>query len=101
MAIKPITSGHKPQGVMMDKEKLAVLILKHGFATGHGDTVADLINALDEQLTALAGKRVVIGNLRSLTEADNYNDYANKMVFWKGAQLTTVGNLLAECIENA
>jgi len=31
-------------------EELAKLMMKHGFATGHGDTISDLIREFDEQL---------------------------------------------------
>lgn len=37
-----------------DRESLAMLMMRHGFATGHGDTVADLIGELDAQLTESA-----------------------------------------------
>ncbi len=33
-----------------NREKLAALMMKHGFATGHGDTISDLVHTFDEQL---------------------------------------------------
>jgi energy-coupling factor transporter ATP-binding protein EcfA2 len=38
------------------REKLATLMLKHGLATGHGDTVEELLKELDWQLAELRAK---------------------------------------------
>ena len=35
---------------MSDKEKLAQWMIKKGYATGHGDTIEDLLNELDWQI---------------------------------------------------
>ena len=36
---------------MSDKEKLAQWMIRSGYATGHGDTIEDLLNELDWQIT--------------------------------------------------
>jgi hypothetical protein len=33
-----------------EREKLAAWMIKRGYATGHGDTIGDLLNELDEQI---------------------------------------------------
>jgi len=38
-------------------ELLASMMMRHGFAAGHGDTIADLIGELDAQLKEQAEKR--------------------------------------------
>ena len=40
---------------MNDKEKVAQWMIKQGFATGHGDSIEDLLKELDEQI----GRRMV------------------------------------------
>ena len=40
---------------MNDKEKVAQWMIKQGFATGHGDSIEDLLKELDEQI----GRRIV------------------------------------------
>ena len=35
---------------MTDKEKVAQWMIRSGYATGHGDTVEDLLNELEQQI---------------------------------------------------
>ena len=39
-----------------DREKVATWIIKHGFATGHGDTIDDLLAELSASIIGLSGK---------------------------------------------
>lgn len=41
---------------MSDRELLAQWMIRHGFATGHGDTVADLLKELSWQIEELRAK---------------------------------------------
>lgn len=38
---------------MNDVELVAALLMKHGFSTGHADTMAEVLEELDRQLTEL------------------------------------------------
>ena len=40
-----------------DRAQIAALMIAHGFTTGHGDTVADLLKELSPQLTQLRSDR--------------------------------------------
>lgn len=77
-------------------DKLATVMLEHGIATGHADTLDSLLAALSDGLRELRDIRVSAGNIKVLTEADNFNHYACKSVMWKGSNIGTVGNLLIE-----
>jgi hypothetical protein len=39
-----------------DKERLAIWMIQHGFATGHGDTLDDLLKELAWQVQELRDK---------------------------------------------
>jgi hypothetical protein len=43
---------------MNDKEKLAAWMIRNGFATGHGDTIEDLLEELSWQVRALRLSRL-------------------------------------------
>jgi hypothetical protein len=46
-----------------DKEKLARWMLRHSFATGHGDTIDDLLKELDWQIDELRSENRQLHNL--------------------------------------
>lgn len=81
----------------VDKEQLAAFIFKHGFSTGHGDTVDDLFEEFDWQMTD-RNKRLAIWKRISevIRTADNSMNYAGKHVIFNGIDIGTVGNLLIE-----
>jgi hypothetical protein len=56
---------------------------------------------LSDELRHLNDIRVSFGNIRALTESDNFNQYACKPVIWKGSNIGTVGNLLIEAKKGA
>jgi hypothetical protein len=49
-----------------DKEKLARWMLRHSFATGHGDTIDDLLKELDWQIEELRAASVTSDKLVEL-----------------------------------
>ena len=53
---------------MSDKEKLAQWMIKKGYATGHGDTIEDLLNELDWQI-AENWNRALINGITTEREA--------------------------------
>ena len=81
----------------VDKEKLAEFIFKHGFSTGHGDTVDDLLEEFDWQMTD-QNKRLATWKRISeiIRTAENSMNYSGKHVIFNGIDVGTVGNLLVE-----
>jgi len=53
---------------MSDKEKLAQWMIERGYATGHGDTIEDLLNELDWQIVE-AWNRALIAGITTEREA--------------------------------
>ena len=45
----------------MDKEKLAQWMIAKGYATGHGDTIEDLLNELDWQIAENWNRALIAG----------------------------------------
>ena len=79
------------------KEQLADFIVKHGFATGHGDTVKDLLSELDWQVSDRNNRLSTwhrISNI--LRSADNSSKYLGLHIIYKGQDIGTVRNLLVE-----
>ena len=56
-----------------DKERLAIWMIEHGFATGHGDTLDDLLHEMSWQIAEL---RMDVGKKnRLITElADKFDE---------------------------
>ena len=46
---------------MVDKEKLAQWMIAKGYATGHGDTIEDLLNELDWQIADNWNRALIAG----------------------------------------
>jgi len=46
---------------MSDKEKVAQWMIQHGYATGHGDTIEDLLNELSWQIVDSCATSMKIG----------------------------------------
>ena len=46
---------------MVDKEKLAQWMIAKGYATGHGDTIEDLLNELDWQIAENWNRALIAG----------------------------------------
>ena len=46
---------------MSDKEKLAQWMIEKGYATGHGDTIEDLLNELDWQIAENWNRALIAG----------------------------------------
>jgi hypothetical protein len=44
--------------IKSDKEKLAAWMIRHSFATGHGDTIEDLLEELAWQINELIQARL-------------------------------------------
>lgn len=79
------------------REKLAAFIIKHGFATGHGDTIKDLMDELDWQMTDRNNRLATWHRISEvLRTADNSAEYSAKKVIVNGVNIGTVGNLLVE-----
>ena len=53
---------------MSDKEKLAQWMMAKGYATGHGDTIEDLLQELDWQIVE-AWNRALINGITTEREA--------------------------------
>ena len=53
---------------MSDKEKLAQWMIQRGYATGHGDTIEDLLQELDSQIVE-AWNRALINGITTEREA--------------------------------
>ena len=45
---------------MIDTERVALWAIKHGFATGHGDTQQDILEELDYQIKELQKDTVIL-----------------------------------------
>lgn len=74
---------------MSEKETVALWMMAHGFSTGHGDTVADMLIELawqiDERVArAIDAERVAFANLCNKNAndllAENKNDAARAVV---------------------
>ena len=51
----------EPQEHTSDKEKLAQWMIKKGYATGHGDTIEDLLQELDWQIAENWNRALIAG----------------------------------------
>jgi hypothetical protein len=78
-------------------KKLAEWMVQNGFATGHGDTMDDLLEELDWQIKDIRARLSTWHRIsRIIRTADNSNRYSGLMVVFEGKPLGTLGNLLVE-----
>lgn len=81
----------------MDKEQLAAFMFKHGFATGHGDTIGDLIEEFDWQMDDLNNRLATWHRIsKVIRTADNSTKYSGLHVIFNGIDIGSIGNLLVE-----
>jgi hypothetical protein len=79
------------------KKSLASFIVRHGFATGHGDSIEELLKELDWQMSDRNARLTNWSNIsKLLIEADNSNEYVTKIIKKNGNIIGTMGNLLVE-----
>jgi len=85
---------------MNDKEKLARWMINHGYATGHGDTIEDLLDELDWQIAESWG-RVIIASVEAEREAckkiaiEMANTQANMNQTWRNACMDVANEIEA------
>jgi len=79
------------------KKSIASFIVRHGFATGHGDSIESLLEELDWQMSDRNARLTNWSNIsKLLIEADNSNEYVAKNIKKNGNIIGTMGNLLVE-----
>ena len=79
----------EPQEHTSDKEKLAKWMMERGFATGHGDTIEDLLQELDWQI---AENSKWVG----LTDEESVSLLVKANKPTKGQRFTTAPEMAAE-----
>ena len=73
--VKTLAEWHRlAEQISQQREKIAALMIKHGFATGHGESVNALLGELDWQLTEARQQRAFLAK-----HANESNDSARRV----------------------